>query len=68
MLLLRKNPSADSNNSDQPRTATMPIVGVLGGTSMGLLGMGGGLVATPMLTTMFKHTQTTAQALSLALV
>lgn len=68
MLMLRKNPSADSNNSDQPRTATMPIVGVLGGTSMGLLGMGGGLVATPMLTTVFKHTQTTAQALSLALV
>jgi uncharacterized protein len=68
MLLLRKNPSENASSSDQPRTAAMPIVGVLGGTSMGLLGMGGGLVATPLLTTVFKHTQTTAQALSLALV
>lgn len=68
MLLLRKNPSDGQTRSNEPRTATMPIVGVLGGTSMGLLGMGGGLVATPLLTTVFKHTQTTAQALSLALV
>ncbi|HEX4844142.1 MAG TPA: sulfite exporter TauE/SafE family protein [Limnobacter sp.] len=51
-----------------PNLKAMPVVGVLGGTSMGLLGMGGGLVATPMLTTVLKHTQTTAQALSLALV
>ncbi|WP_370261146.1 sulfite exporter TauE/SafE family protein [Limnobacter sp.] len=51
-----------------PNPRAMPVVGVLGGTSMGLLGMGGGLVATPMLTTVLKHTQTTAQALSLALV
>lgn len=68
MLLLRKNPSAGQTHGDTPKTSTMPIVGVLGGTSMGLLGMGGGLIATPMLTTVFKHTQTTAQALSLALV
>ncbi|WP_334118967.1 sulfite exporter TauE/SafE family protein [Limnobacter sp.] len=68
MLLLRKNPSAGHTQGHTPNIAAMPIVGVLGGTSMGLLGMGGGLVATPMLTTLFKHTQTTAQALSLALV
>jgi len=68
MILLRKNPSENQNRSNQPRTAAMPLVGMLGGTSMGLLGMGGGLVATPLLTTVFKHTQTTAQALSLALV
>lgn len=68
MLLIRKNPSEGSLNGDIPRTAAMPIVGMVGGTSMGLLGMGGGLVATPLLTTLYKHTQTTAQALSLALV
>lgn len=69
MLLLRKDPSALAGLSgDKPRTVAMPLVGALGGTSMGLLGMGGGLVATPLLTTVFKHTQTTAQALSLALV
>lgn len=68
MLLMRKNPSDGNTRSNEPRTASMPIVGVLGGTSMGLLGMGGGLVATPLLTSVFKHTQTTAQALSLALV
>ncbi|HEX4855402.1 MAG TPA: sulfite exporter TauE/SafE family protein [Limnobacter sp.] len=68
MLLLRKHPGGSYQQSDTPRLAAMPVVGMLGGTSMGLLGMGGGLVATPLLTTLYRHTQTTAQALSLALV
>lgn len=46
----------------------MPLVGVLGGGSMGLLGVGGGLVATPLFTGWFAQRQTVAQSLSLALV
>ncbi len=46
----------------------LPLVGIVGGSSMGLLGIGGGLVATPLLTTCFGQRQTMAQSLSLALV
>ena len=46
----------------------VPLVGILGGTAMGLLGIGGGLVATPFLTACFGQRQTVAQSLSLALV
>lgn len=46
----------------------MPVVGVLGGACMGLLGVGGGLVATPIFTGCFGQRQTVAQSLSLALV
>ena len=46
----------------------MPLVGIAGGSSMGLLGVGGGLVATPLFTGWFGQKQTVAQSLSLALV
>ena len=46
----------------------LPLVGILGGASMGLLGVGGGLVATPVFTGWFRQRQTVAQSLSLALV
>lgn len=46
----------------------MPLVGLVGGSSMGLLGIGGGLVATPLFTGVFAQRQTVAQSLSLALV
>ncbi len=46
----------------------LPLVGIVGGSSMGLLGVGGGLVATPLLTGWFGLRQTVAQSLSLALV
>lgn len=46
----------------------MPVVGILGGACMGLLGVGGGLVATPIFTGYFGQRQTVAQSLSLALV
>ena len=46
----------------------MPLVGILGGGSMGLLGVGGGLVATPIFNGWFGQRQTVAQSLSLALV
>ena len=46
----------------------LPLVGIVGGSSMGLLGVGGGLVATPLFTGWFGQRQTVAQSLSLALV
>lgn len=46
----------------------MPLVGIVGGACMGLLGVGGGLVATPIFTGCFGQKQTAAQSLSLALV
>lgn len=46
----------------------MPIVGILGGACMGLLGVGGGLVATPIFTSCFGQRQAVAQSLSLAIV
>ncbi len=46
----------------------MPFVGCFGGGSMGLLGVGGGLVATPMLTYLFGQRQALAQSISMALV
>lgn len=46
----------------------MPLVGFFGGSSMGLLGVGGGLVATPILTLLFGQRQALAQSISMALV
>jgi uncharacterized membrane protein YfcA len=46
----------------------IPLVGVLGGSSMGLMGIGGGLLATPVLTGWFGQRQAMAQSLALALV
>lgn len=59
--------------SDVPSPARLPrrllpLVGLAGGGSMGLLGIGGGLVATPLLTGLFGLGQRAAQAISLALV
>ena len=46
----------------------LPLVGLVGGSSMGLLGIGGGLVATPIFTSLFGQRQTMAQSFALALV
>ena len=46
----------------------LPLVGIVGGSCMGLLGVGGGLLATPLFTGWFGQRQTVAQSLSLALV
>lgn len=59
--------------SPQPSPARLParwlpLVGLAGGGSMGLLGIGGGLVATPLLTGLFGLGQRAAQTISLALV
>jgi len=71
-LALRILASRSSAHTSAPRVARdprwMPLVGIAGGSSMGLLGVGGGLVATPFFTGWFGQTQTVAQSLSLALV
>lgn len=46
----------------------LPLVGIVGGSSMGLLGIGGGLVAAPILVGVFGLRQTVAQSYALALV
>lgn len=46
----------------------LPTVGLAAGTSMGLLGVGGGLVTTPLLMSLFGQRQALAQSLSMALV
>jgi uncharacterized membrane protein YfcA len=67
MLAKWKKPAAEKVSSRfSPRL--MPLVGIIGGACMGLLGVGGGLVATPFFTGFFGQRQTVAQSLSLALV
>lgn len=46
----------------------IPLAGLPGGSSMGLLGIGGGLVATPVLCRAFGLDQRAAQSLALAMV
>jgi len=46
----------------------LPLIGTAGGASMGLLGIGGGLVAIPLFTRLFRLDQRVAQSLGLALV
>lgn len=65
-MLARRKGAAESRPKIDPRY--LPLVGVAGGSSMGLLGVGGGLVATPIITGLFGQKQTVAQSLSLALV
>jgi uncharacterized membrane protein YfcA len=67
-MLLRKKISHSTDVDSKLDARLMPLVGIPGGASMGLLGIGGGLIATPMLTGIFGQRQTVAQSLSLALV
>ena len=69
LRMLSKAPAAMPAPEAKPRSLRwMPLVGMVGGSSMGLLGVGGGLVATPIFTGWFRQKQTVAQSLSLALV
>ncbi len=67
-LLIKSRFRAAAEASRQLTPRLMPMVGILGGSAMGLLGIGGGLVATPIFTGWFGQRQTVAQSLSLALV
>lgn len=66
MLWRRQNAAATARALPGP--AALALVGGLGGCSMGLLGIGGGLLATPLLTGWLGQRQVVAQSLSLALV
>jgi uncharacterized membrane protein YfcA len=69
LRLLLQKPLNPHTPPRAPRSLRLlPLVGVVGGSSMGLLGVGGGLVATPLFTGWFGQKQTVAQSLSLALV
>ncbi len=67
-MLAQRRASVPATNRSALPTRFIPLVGVIGGGSMGLLGVGGGLLATPLLTGWFGQRQTVAQSLSLALV
>lgn len=67
--MLTQKPANEPDKPDESRDLRwMPLVGILGGGSMGLLGVGGGLLATPIFSGWFRQRQTVAQSLSLALV
>ena len=66
--MLRWRPSAAAAPVPQRDPRLLPLVGLAGGSSMGLLGIGGGLVAAPLLTGWFGLSQRAAQAYGLALV
>ena len=67
-MLLRKQAATPAEVTSKLDVRLMPLVGILGGASMGLLGIGGGLIATPLFTGIFGQRQMVAQSLSLALV
>jgi uncharacterized protein len=67
-MLVRQRTGRSELPASRLSPRLMPLVGLIGGAIMGLLGIGGGLVATPIFTSWFGQRQTTAQSLSLALV
>lgn len=69
LCMLMQKPANATGQTSKPRDQRwLPLVGIVGGSSMGLLGVGGGLVATPIFSGWFGQRQTVAQSLSLALV
>ncbi|GAB3130139.1 sulfite exporter TauE/SafE family protein [Novispirillum itersonii] len=64
----RQGAEAAAGAPPSSRQRLMPLVGVAGGGCMGLLGVGGGLVATPLLTGLFGLGQRAAQGVALAMV
>jgi uncharacterized membrane protein YfcA len=67
-LLIRQGAGIQPDGISRFNLRLMPLVGIAGGGCMGLLGIGGGLVATPLFAGAFGQRQTVAQSLSLALV
>jgi len=68
LLRGRAGPSADDAPPDPARWSALLAIGVAGGFSSGLLGIGGGLAVTALSTTLLHLGQHRAQALSLMLV
>ena len=63
MLACQRN-SAPEEVGNLRNSRLMPLVGILGGGCMGLLGIGGGLLATPIFTGYFGQKQTVLIRLS----
>ena len=66
--LFFKRSSSTHETTEWPKATALALVGMSGGISMGLLGIGGGLLATPLLNLWLGLRQTISQSLSLALV
>lgn len=66
LRLIVASPDRTAEKSRDPRW--LPVVGLAGGSSMGLLGVGGGLVVSPLLTGWFGLGQRVAQSFALAMV
>lgn len=67
-MLLQKRDVQTQDRKSRINPRLMPLVGIVGGGTMGLLGVGGGLVSTPIFAKLFGQKQASAQGLSLALV
>lgn len=67
-LLTGRRPAGSADGAGVVDRRWQPLVGIPGGACMGLLGVGGGLLATPIFTQVFGQRQTVAQSLSLVLV
>jgi len=67
-MLLARHRTVPLRDEARPPMTALPLVGAMGGSCMGLLGIGGGLVATPVLSGWLGLRQAMAQSLSLALV
>lgn len=68
LRLLRTSRTALSTGELPLPRWRLPVVGMVGGSSMGLLGIGGSLLATPLLVGWLRQRQARAQGLALALV
>lgn len=68
LSLLWRVRAASGGQQPGRREGLIPLVGLVGGSSMGLLGVGGGLLAAPLFVRLFRQRQTVAQSLALALV
>ena len=68
LRLLRARRHSDSAGELPLQRRRLPVVGMVGGSSMGLLGIGGSLLATPLLAGWLGQRQARAQGLALALV
>ena len=68
MLSAGKRKAGEADRKATIGSRWLPLVGIPGGACMGLLGVGGGLLATPFFTQLFGQRQTVAQSLSLVLV
>lgn len=65
LIAMRHFVAAGARRLSIPR---LPLIGIVGGSSMGLLGIGGGLLASPLLTGWLGQRQAVAQGLALSLV